>query len=70
MKSLRFQGYTLFELTLNTSLLREATQYIYEGIESGRFSPRIDRIFTLSEIVNAHRYMEENQQIGKIVITV
>jgi NADPH:quinone reductase-like Zn-dependent oxidoreductase len=70
MKSLRFQGYTLFELTLNASLLQEATHYVFEGIESGKFSPRIDRIFTLSEIVNAHRYMEENQQIGKIVITV
>jgi NADPH:quinone reductase-like Zn-dependent oxidoreductase len=70
MKSLRFQGYTLFELTLNASLLQKATQYVYERIESGIFSPRIDRTFTLSEIVNAHRYMEKNQQIGKIVVTV
>jgi hypothetical protein len=43
---------------------------VSERIESGKFSPRIDRIFTLSEIVDAHRYMEENQQIGKIVVTV
>ncbi len=43
---------------------------VYERIESGKFSPRIDRAFTLSEIVNAHRYLEENQQIGKIVVTV
>jgi NADPH:quinone reductase-like Zn-dependent oxidoreductase len=70
MKSLRFQGYTLFELTLNPNLLQKATRYVYEGIESGRLSPRIDRIFTLSEIVDAHRYMEENQQIGKIVVSV
>lgn len=70
MKSLKFQGYTLFELTLNPGLLQKATQYVYERIETGKFSPRIDRTFTLSEIVNAHRYMEQNQQIGKIVITV
>jgi NADPH:quinone reductase-like Zn-dependent oxidoreductase len=70
MKSLKFQGYTLFELTLNASLLRKATQYVYDGIEAGKFSPRIDRTFTLSEIIDAHRYMEENQQIGKIVVTV
>jgi NADPH:quinone reductase-like Zn-dependent oxidoreductase len=69
MKSLKFQGYTLFELTLNASLLQKATQYVCDRIESGQFSPRIDRIFTLSEIVNAHRYMEQNQQIGKIVVT-
>ena len=70
MKSLKFQGYTLFELTLNASLLQKATQYVNERIESGKFSPRIDRTFTLSEIVSAHRYMEQNQQIGKIVVTV
>lgn len=70
MKSLKFQGYTLFELTENASLLRQATEYVYERIESGQFSPRIDRIFALSEIVDAHRYMEQNQQIGKIVVAV
>lgn len=70
MKSLKFQGYTLFELTQNADLLPQATEYVYKGIESGQLSPRIDRTFTLSEIVDAHRYMEQNQQIGKIVVTV
>jgi NADPH:quinone reductase-like Zn-dependent oxidoreductase len=55
---------------MNASLLKKATQYVYERIESGKFSPTIDRTFTLSETVNAHSCMEENQQIGKIVITV
>jgi NADPH:quinone reductase-like Zn-dependent oxidoreductase len=69
-KSLRFQGYTLFELTTNDSLLRHATGYVYERIESGALSPKIDKVFPLSRIVDAHRYMEQNEQIGKIVVTV
>jgi NADPH:quinone reductase-like Zn-dependent oxidoreductase len=69
-KSLRFQGYTLFELTTNENLLRQATGYVYARIESGAFSPKIDKIFPLSRIVDAHRYMERNEQIGKIVVTV
>jgi len=69
-KSLRFQGYTLFELTTNENLLRQATGYVYEHIESGAFSPKIDKVFPLSRIVDAHRYMEQNEQIGKIVVTV
>jgi NADPH:quinone reductase-like Zn-dependent oxidoreductase len=69
-KSLRFQGYTLFELTTDESLLRQATRYVYEHIESGAFSPKIDKVFPLSRIVDAHRYMEQNEQIGKIVVTV
>jgi NADPH:quinone reductase-like Zn-dependent oxidoreductase len=34
------------------------------------FKPRIDRVFPFSQIVEAHRYMESNQQIGKIAVTV
>lgn len=69
-KSLKFQGYTLFELTMDPTLLEKATRYVYEGIEAGKFAPRIDKTFDLSDIVSAHRYMEQNQQIGKIVVTV
>ena len=32
--------------------------------------PIIDRTFPLERIVDAHRYMESNQQKGKIVVTV
>jgi NADPH:quinone reductase-like Zn-dependent oxidoreductase len=69
-KSLRFQGYTLFELTTTENLLGQATEYVYRNIESGAFSPKIDKVFPLSSIVEAHRYMERNEQIGKIVVTV
>jgi NADPH:quinone reductase-like Zn-dependent oxidoreductase len=34
------------------------------------FKPRIDRVFPLAQIVEVHRYMESNEQIGKIVVTV
>jgi NADPH:quinone reductase-like Zn-dependent oxidoreductase len=31
--------------------------------------PVIARTFPLAEIVEAHRYLESNQQIGKVVVT-
>ena len=37
---------------------------------AGDFKPRVDRVFPLAQIVEAHRYMESNQQIGKIVVKV
>ena len=70
MKSLKIQGYTLFELTTDKKLFEQATRYVFEHIESGALSPRIDKVFPLSSIVEAHRYMELNEQIGKIVISV
>jgi NADPH:quinone reductase-like Zn-dependent oxidoreductase len=43
---------------------------VYAHVEAGDFKPRIDRTFPLAEIAEAHRYMERNEQIGKIVVTV
>jgi len=36
----------------------------------GGFVPRIAKTFPLAETVEAYRYLESNQQVGKIVITV
>ncbi|MDF5731138.1 MAG: zinc-dependent alcohol dehydrogenase family protein [Rhizonema sp. PD38] len=69
-KGLKVQGYTLFEITNNPVKLEHAKQYIYNGLESGKLVPIIDRTFTLNQIVEAHRYMESNQQNGKIIVTV
>ena len=43
-------------------------QQIVEAVEAGRYDPNIDRVFPMSEIVDAHRYMEENRAAGKIVV--
>jgi NADPH:quinone reductase-like Zn-dependent oxidoreductase len=37
---------------------------------SGALHPVIARTFSLDEIVEAHRFMESNKQVGKIVVTV
>ncbi|GJL54399.1 MAG: NADPH:quinone reductase [Nitrospirales bacterium] len=69
-KGLTIRGYTLFEIVSNPERLTRGKHYIYQGLESGKLQPIIDRIFPLDEIVEAHRYMESNQQKGKIVLTV
>jgi NADPH:quinone reductase-like Zn-dependent oxidoreductase len=51
-------------------MFAKAKQYVFDHLESGDFKPRVDKTFPLSEIVEAHRYMESNAQIGKIVVTV
>jgi len=69
-KGLIIRGYTLFELVNDTERLARGKQFIYDGLESGALHPFIDRIFTLDAISDAHRYMESNEQKGKIVVTV
>jgi NADPH:quinone reductase-like Zn-dependent oxidoreductase len=69
-KHLTIKGYTLFEVVADPELFAKAKKYVFDHLQSGAFKPRIDRTFPLDRIVEAHRYMESNAQIGKIVVTV
>jgi NADPH:quinone reductase-like Zn-dependent oxidoreductase len=67
-KGLTIRAYTLFEMT-HDPVFPKAKQYIFNHLASGAFKPVIDKTFRFAEIVEAHRYMESNAQIGKIVVT-
>jgi len=70
-KGLSIRGYTLFEIVSVPDRMERAEKYIFDGLKSGALWPVIDRIFRpLESIVEAHRYLESNQQNGKIVVTV
>ncbi len=70
IKGLAIHGYTLAEVTLDPSRLKKAKEFILEGLKSKSLVPVIDRVFKFEDIQKAHEYMESNQQIGKIVVTV
>jgi NADPH:quinone reductase-like Zn-dependent oxidoreductase len=69
-KGLSVRGYTLREVLSTPKLRAKAEQYVFDRLKAGNFKPRIDRVFPFAEIVEAHRYMESNEQIGKIVVKV
>lgn len=69
-KHLTIKGYTLFEIVAQPEVRKKAQQYVFDHIVAGDFKPRIDKVFPLAQIVEAHQYMESNAQIGKIVVTV
>jgi NADPH:quinone reductase-like Zn-dependent oxidoreductase len=45
-----------------------AKALILKGLAEGHLKPVIARQFELDEIVEAHRYLESNAQVGKIVV--
>lgn len=45
-------------------------EFILKGLDSGALKPVIDRVFSFDEIREAHRYLEQSDQFGKIVVTV
>ena len=69
-KELTIKGYVLFRLLATPESFRAAKKYVFDHLAAGDFKPRIDKTFPLKDIAEAHRYMESNAQIGKIVVTV
>lgn len=69
-KHLTLRGYELFEITTDAEKMARAKSFVSEGLRSGKLKPVIDKIFRLEDIADAHRYMEANGQVGKIIITV
>jgi len=64
------RGYLLMEITLNPGEVEKAKKYVYDRLADGRFVPKIAKTFPFEETVDAYRYLESNQQVGKVVITV
>jgi NADPH:quinone reductase-like Zn-dependent oxidoreductase len=43
-------------------------QRVVREVEAGVYRPNVNRVFGLDDIVAAHRYMEDNQATGKLVV--
>ncbi len=69
MPALNMRTYTLYETTTDPERLRRAEAFVTSGLRTGAFRPVVDRTFDLGDIVEAHRHLESNTQIGKIVVT-
>lgn len=50
--------------------LKVGVDFVAGGLKNGKLKPVIAKTFPLDQIVEAHRYLESNQQFGKIVVTV
>jgi len=61
-------GYTFGELR-GTPEWETMKKYIYDRLVDGTFKPEIARTFPFDQTVQAYKYLESNEQIGKIVIT-
>lgn len=61
-------GYTFGELK-DTPDWDEMKKYIFDHLSDGSFKPEIARTFPFSASIEAYRYLESNEQIGKVVIT-
>lgn len=69
-KSLTLKGYLYTEIVSDDAVLERAKAFIDDGLRSGDLNPLISRTFDFNEIQEATRFLESNEQIGKIVVRV
>jgi NADPH:quinone reductase-like Zn-dependent oxidoreductase len=69
-KCLTLRGYLIHEITGDPARLEAAKAFVLEGLHSGALKPVIAKTFAFDQIVEAHRFLESNEQFGKIVVTV
>ena len=70
LPALNMRSFTVLETTRDPERLRRAVAFVAAGVRSGAFRPVVDRTLDLADIAEAHRYLESNAQVGKIVVTV
>ncbi|MEV5761091.1 zinc-dependent alcohol dehydrogenase family protein [Streptomyces tendae] len=61
--------YQSFEHTLDDVVVKRMSAFLNAGVRLGALQPAIDKVFTLNDIVEAHRHLEKGPHTGKVVVT-
>src|SRR5581483_9876243 len=70
LKSLSLRGWVASFIWNHPERFARNRDLILRGLAAGHLKPVIARTFPLEQIVAAHRCLESNQHVGKIVVTV
>jgi NADPH:quinone reductase-like Zn-dependent oxidoreductase len=68
LKNLTIRSWVASTIWNHPERFARAQARVLRGLAEGQLKPVIARTFRLDEIVEAHRYLESNQQVGKIVV--
>ena len=69
-KNLSLRGWVASTIWNKPDRFARGEALIRQGLKEGRLKPVIDKVFKFADIAEAHRYLESNQQVGKIVVEV
>ena len=70
MKGASMRGWVASEIWNHPERYKRAQEIICQGLAEGHLKPVIAKTFPLAQIADANRYLESNQQVGKVVVTV
>jgi NADPH:quinone reductase-like Zn-dependent oxidoreductase len=70
MKGASMRGWVASEIWNHPHRFKHARDLVLQGLAEGRLKPVIAKTFPLDRIAEANAYLESNQQVGKVVVTV
>ncbi|AYG57936.1 zinc-dependent alcohol dehydrogenase family protein [Rhizobium jaguaris] len=69
-KTLTLRGYLVHEIIRDPARLERAKTFILDGLSTGSLKPVIAKVFSFDQIAQAHAFLERNEHLGKVVVTV
>ncbi|ACU63404.1 zinc-dependent alcohol dehydrogenase family protein [Chitinophaga pinensis] len=68
LKKISITGYDMTDTLMDAKKINAAIAFVKTGVQHEKLKPVIGPKFSLTEVVEAHRTLERNQHIGKIVL--
>lgn len=69
-KEIVIRGYNLFSITTSPERQAKVANFVYDNIATGKLKVTVSETFPFDRIVEAHRALEKNEHVGRIVVTV
>lgn len=69
-KALTISGFMVRDINSDPVRLKAAKDFLYNGIATGALKPTIAKTFDFDDFKAAHEFLESNQQVGKVVVTI
>jgi NADPH:quinone reductase-like Zn-dependent oxidoreductase len=70
MKEASVRGVVVYNVYANPERFARGLRHVYDGFRSGALKLLVDRTFPFAQYADAHRHLESNEQLGRIVVTV
>ena len=68
-KCLTVHAYRILSMRRFPGELENAHRFLFDRLSEGSMTAVVDRTFPLEDVADAHRYLESNEQFGKVVLT-
>ena len=68
-KRIHLRFHSIFDTMRFADQRKEGVEWINDQMNKGNLKPIISKVFDLNNIVDAHKYLDEGNQLGKTVVT-